>query len=131
MVMSFSPSELTDLRDAQQTHMMDTCLICEPTSTNDTYNLPAHTFDWDEAEESPCGLNASPSKELLSQVPNSEAVLRLPIGTTISNLARTRITKRFGETQSSPITYEVIGMPRLGPSGMLVWLKKVTDGSDG
>ena len=110
--------------------MMDTCLIAEPTKTTNESNLPVAFFDWDEAETSICGLNPNPSQELLDQVPESQAVLRLPIDTVISNEAYIRITKRFDES-IDPVTYHVIGTPRQGPSGLLVWLKRVTDGSDG
>lgn len=129
MSLVFSSGELSDLRATQEAHMMDTCLIAEPTTTTNSYNLPSRSWNWVGATESACGFDASPSKELLDQVPYSEAVVRLPIGTTISNVARVRVTERFGVTESSPITFEVIGAPRQGPSGLLVWLKKVTDGS--
>lgn len=129
-MMNFSPGELNDMREAQEAHMMDTCLIAEPAKTADSYNLPAESWDWTAAETSLCGFDSSPSQELLNQVPSSEAVLRLPIETILSNQARVRVTKRFDETQDTPMTYEVIGAPRSGPSGLLIWLKQVTDGSD-
>jgi hypothetical protein len=117
------------MRFDQEAHMMDTCLIAEPTSTEDDYNNEVETFTWASAPQEVCGFNGNPSREVLNQVPTSEAIVRVPITRTISNRARVRITKRFGETEASPITYEVVGMPRSGPSGKLVWLKKVTDGS--
>jgi len=130
MSLTFSAGELDGMRDVQTAHMMDSCLIAEPTSTTNADNVPEDSFNWTNAAQSPCGFNANPSKELLDQVPSSEAVVRLPIDTDISNGARVRVTKRFGETQTAPITYGVIGMPRQGPSGLLVWLVKITDGSD-
>lgn len=130
MSLLFSRGELDDMRDVQEAHMMDTCLIAEPTKTTNESNLPVASYDWDEAEQSICGFDPSPSQELLDQVPNSEAVNRMPIDTVISNEAYIRITKRFGET-IDPLTYQVIGSPRRGPSGLLVWLVSVTDGSDG
>jgi hypothetical protein len=130
MSQAFSRGELIGMRDVQEAHMMDLCLIAEPTISTDADNVPEESFSWPSAVVSQCGFNASPSKELLDQVPSSEAVVRLPIDTEISNGARVRITKRFGETQAAPITYGVIGMPKLGPSGLMVWLTKITDGSD-
>ncbi len=125
-----SSQELADMRVTQDGAMQDTCLIAEPgTSSTNAYKLPTNTWDWAHATQSECGFDASPSAEVLNQVPTSEVTLRLPVTRTISNRARVRVTKRFGETQASPVTYEVVGMPRLGPSGLLVWLKKVTDGS--
>src|SRR5688500_2029210 len=101
MSLIFSRGELADMRDVQEAHMMDSCLIAEPTITTDADNVPEESFNWNDATQSICGFNASPSKELLDQVPSSEAVVRLPIDTDISNGARVRITKRFGETQAS------------------------------
>ena len=130
MSLMFSRGELDDMRDVQESYMMDTCLIAEPTKTTNESNLPVVSFDWEEAEVSICGLNPNPSQELLDQVPESQAVIRLPMDTVISNEAYIRITKRFGESIDA-VTYQAIGAPRQGPSGLLLWLKKVTDGSDG
>lgn len=129
MSLIFSAGELSDMMGAQEAHMMDTCLIAEPTVTTNEYNLTSESWNWSAATESICGFDGHPSKELLDQVPFSEAVVRLPKETTISTRARLRITERFGESQVSPVTYEAIGAPRLGPSGLLLWLKQVTDGS--
>lgn len=117
------------MEGTQEAAMMDTCLIAEPSTTEDAYNNPVAAWTWSSATESECGFNPSPSREVMRQVPECDAVLRLPVDTTISAVARVRITKRFGETQSSPRNYEVIGNPRRGASGLLVWLRKVTDGS--
>ena len=128
--MKFSPGELQDMQGVQEAHMMDTCLIAEPAKTTGTYNLQVDGWNWAQAEESDCGFDASPSKELLDQVPSSTAVVRLPIATVISHQARIRITHRFGVSLDTPVTFDVIGTPRQGPSGLLVWLANVTDGSD-
>ena len=111
--------------------MMDTCLIAEPSKTTDRYNLTVNDWDWDAAEESDCGLNLNPSQELLDQVPTSTAVMRMPLETVISSKARVRVTHRFGVPLQAAITFDVIGTPRPGPSGLMIWLTTVTDGSDG
>ena len=131
MTLAFSGGELDDMRDVQQAHMMDTCLIAEPGITTDSYNNEVESFNWTTAAQSSCGFDENPKPEVLNQVPTSEAIVRLPHDTEVSTRARVRITKRFGETQTDPLTYEVVGTPELGPSGMRAWLKKVTDGSDG
>lgn len=130
MGLMFGRGELNDMRSTQELHMMDSCLIAEPTTSTDSYNLPSKSWNWDNAEQSMCGFNANPSKELLDQVPESQAVCRLPIETVLNHRSRIRITHRFGEAIDA-ITFDVIGTPRQGPSGLLAWLKKVTDGSDG
>lgn len=127
--MLFSAQELDDLDDVQTMHMMDTCLLAEPTITTNIYNLPEESFNWNTAKKHECGFDGNPSRELLAQVPDSQAVIRLPISITITNRARIRITKRHGRTITA-ITFAVIGEPRQGPSGLLVWLTKITDGSD-
>ncbi len=127
----FSTGELDDFKSMQEAHMMDTCLIAEPAKTADSNNIPIDGWDWNTAEESDCGIDTSPGKEMLDQVPSSTAVMRLPIDTVVSAQARVRVTYRFGIPETSPVTYNVIGTPRQGPSGLLVWLTNVTDGTDG
>jgi len=117
------------METTQEAAMMDTCLIAEPTSTPDGYNNPVESWNWSTATEVECGFSASPSREIMRQVPECQATVRLPIGTAASSRARVRISKRFGEVEASPVTYEVIGVPRRGASGLLVLLKQVTDGS--
>ncbi len=110
-VLHFSDGELDDMANAQEGHMMDSCLIAEPSSTENIYNLPSETYAWNSATQSYCGFNANPGKEVLNQVPDSQAVVRLPIETTVTYRAMIRITKLFGRT-IAPITFRVIGQPR-------------------
>lgn len=130
MTLHFSWQELDDMADVQTMHMMDTCLIAEPIVTTNSYNLPVETWSWNTADEHECGFDGNPSRELLSQVPDSQVTVRLPIDTEITNRARLRIIERHGRAITL-ITFAVIGQPRQGPSGLLVWLTKITDGSDG
>lgn len=131
MSLVFSAAELDDMQMVQEGHMMDTCRIAEPAVVEDSYNNPTESWNWTTAVESACGFNGNPGRELLNQVPDSQAVVRIPIETTLTQRARIRVTKRFGRTITPPITFAVIGQPRQGPSGLLVWLTKITDGTDG
>ncbi|MCA9941634.1 MAG: hypothetical protein KC418_23500 [Anaerolineales bacterium] len=120
------PGELTGLQTTQAGHMMDTCVRLVYSSALDAYNIPQPTYT--PGDTLACGFNPSPSKEMMNQVPDVEAVLRLPVGTTLDNRDRLRITYRFGVAVTNE-DYEIAGQPRRGPSGLLVPLKKVTDGS--
>lgn len=111
--------------------MMDTAvrLVYRVTGANE-YGMAIKA--WAEDEELACGYNATAIKQVMdgTRVTLTDARLRLPIGTTLDSLDRFRITKRLGEILADPPTYEILGEPRQGPSGLLVDLRLVTDGSD-
>ena len=127
----FQTGELTRLRSAQQAAMMDTTVrLVYRGNTLDAYGMPIK--GWAEDEEIACGYDAKAIKEVMNgtEVTLTDARLRLPIGTTLDRRDRFKITKRFGEILASPPTYEILGEPRQGPSGLLLDLRLVTDGSD-
>ncbi len=119
--------ELTRLRATQAGHMMDTCLRLVYSAATDAYGLPTATYT-PAATSLACGLNESPSREMMNQVPGVEAALRLPAATTLDVRDRIRLTHRFGVAVTA-VDYEIAGLPRLGSSGLVVPLKRVTDGS--
>lgn len=122
------PGELATLKRAQEDHMMDTCVrLVYAAATNDAYGLPNATYT-PAATSLTCGLNESPSREMMNQVAGVEAALRLPAGTTLDVRDRLRLTHRFG-TAVTNVDYEIVGLPRLGPSGLVVPIRRVTDGS--
>ena len=118
--------ELTGLQTTQAGHMMDTCVRLVYSSALDAYNIPQPTYT--PGDTLACGFNPSPSRELMNQVPEVEAVLRLSVDTVLDVRDRIRVTQRFGAAVTNE-DYEIAGQPRRGPSGLLVPLKKVTDGS--
>lgn len=123
--------ELTRLRSAQEAAMMDTAVRLVYRETGkDEYGMAIK--GWAEDAELACGYDAKAIKEVMdgTQVVLTDARLRLPIGTVIDNRDRFKITKRFGEILADPPTYEILGEPRQGPSGLLLDLRLVTDGSD-
>ena len=120
------PGELTGLQVTQEGHMMDTCVRLVYAAATDAYGIPQPTYT-PAATSLACGFNPS-SREMMNQVPDVEAVLRLPADTVLDNRDRIRITYRFGTAVTNE-DYEIAGLPRRGPSGLLVPLKKVTDGS--
>ena len=111
--------------------MMDTAVRLVYRETGkDEYGMSIH--EWAEDAELACGYDAKAIKEVMvgTQVVLTDARLRLPIGTVVDNRDRFRVTRRFGEILANPPTYEILGEPRQGPSGLLLDLRLVTDGSD-
>jgi hypothetical protein len=64
-----------------------------------------------------------------TEVVLTDAVLRLPIDSVVTNVDRVQVTHRYGEMLLTPWTFAVIGMPRRGPSGLLLNLRLVTFGA--
>ncbi len=121
-------SELAELRQAQEGHMLDRCVILAYHASRDSYGLPKPAYT--TGEEIPCGLDEGnrTEQQSIGHVPLTDAVLRLPLTATITSLSRVRVTRRHGEAVRSPQpVYEVVGVPRLGASGLLVNLRLVTE----
>lgn len=130
MSWAFSVAELAGLQAAQDAHMMDTCTIDVYTNAGaDTYGNPNPS--WVAGSPMACGFQPSAIDEELdtSHVPTIDAKLRLPIGTTIDPQNRITITKRHGVTLSPSRRFEIVGEAKRGPSGLVLDLKAVTDGS--
>ena len=130
MVMdAFSASELLGIQETQESAMMDLCDISRiSNSGTDGYGKPRRTWVilYDEV---PCGFGYPSPREAmgLAQAQQLDAKLRLPLDTDITNLDRVTITDRFGVAETDPITYEVGGPVEQGPSGIIIWLRKVTN----
>ncbi len=127
--LSFSAAELAGLQAAQQAHMMDTCTVDVYTDAGaDAYNNPNPS--WVSGSALACGFMATKDDEgnAAGDVPVRDARLRLPIATVITSKDRITITKRHG-VSITPVTYGVVGTPQRGPSGLVVALELVTDGS--
>lgn len=127
----FTAGELARLRGVQGSHMQDMCVILTRSTTEDSYNWPVE--GWDEGVESVCGLDFDPRAEAMqaSQVEKIDLVMRLPLARegSVTVTDRVKITERYGVTISPQPVYEVISGPDRGPSGLVVKLKRVTDGS--
>ena len=125
----FSETELESMRVTQQIHMMDECVQMLYSAGTDDYNNPSPTYT--DGDTLVCGVKNVKHGEGMdkSQVPLVDLVMRLSVTVAVSHLDRFRITKRFGETLASPQEYEIVGYPQRGPSGLLVQLRRVTDGS--
>lgn len=126
---AFSVSELLDMREAQEDAMMDLCNISRISNAGvDGYGKPKRT--WVTIyKDVVCGFGYPSPREAmgLAQAEQIDAKLRLPITTDITNLDRVTIIERFSEDEAEPITYEVGGPVEQGPSGIIIWLRKVTN----
>jgi hypothetical protein len=133
---AFSIAELSSMQATQVAAMMDCCDIMTHTpGAADERGLPAVTYPV-SATGVPCGFEHSKTdREFMgatragTQVPTYDGSLRLPINTVITERDRVRITARFGVTETTPTIYEVVGLPRKGPSGLYVRLNKLTFGA--
>lgn len=123
-----SAAELSLMRNAQGDHMNDTCVILAYSATTDEFNMPKAVYT--AGSSMACGFRARTPREVLkrAEVAICDGDIRLPIGTSIDRRARIRITHRHGTALSPAETYEIIGEPLRGPSGLLVLLKRSTDG---
>ncbi len=127
-----SADELSRLQDAADASMLDTCSILRWGGVVGDYGKTRPTF----TPEPPiaCGYNSTAQREVMAgtQVVLTDAVIRLNIDTELDARDRIKVQSRFGvalEASEQP-TYEILGEPRRGPSGLQVYLRRVTDGSD-
>lgn len=127
----FSAAELSTMQATQSDHMNDTCVILAYGSTTDENNMPKPTYTAGSAMA--CGFRARTPREVLdrAEVAMSDGDVRLPVGTTLDRRSRIKITHRFGSALSPAQVYEIIGEPLRGPSGLVVLLKRATDGQNG
>jgi len=124
---AFSADELSRMRAAQDAAMMDTCELYDfGGGIVDVYGVPGEAYVLQGSSE--CGYDPNARIEVMegTQVAITDAVLRLPIETEVTNLSRVKITHRYGEELETKPLYSVIGEPRTGPSGLLLNLRTVT-----
>jgi hypothetical protein len=120
------------MQDHAEESMWDACQVLEYNGyLTDDYGHPAPDWflRWPAIV---CGYDPSARKEVMdkTQVVLTDAVVRLPIDTTLDNRDRIKVTERHGVTLTAPPTYEIIGEPERGPSALVLALRLVTDGSD-
>ena len=124
---ALSTSELADMQEAQEGHMMDTCILVQVIDSDDVDSM-GHPLTGDVETESECGLDQTASKEWLNaEARVYDAKIRLPIDTDISNVDHLRITKRFGVAVDE-LRYEFLGDPMRGPSGLVSNLRSSPNG---
>ena len=120
----FSQNELASMREVQEDHMMDECVIYRVIGKTKN-KLGGYDPTFDEGTKSICGLMMQPMALQTTekyQLADIDAVLRLPHGVTVQPGDMIEITKRFGE-EITPKRYEVDRFPNDGPSGGRAYLK--------
>jgi hypothetical protein len=123
-----SETELSRMQAHAEESMWDACYLLAYAAGNiDDYGKP--TPGWTAGWEIACGYSGK-SREVMvdAQVVLTDGVLRLPIDTVVDARDRLQLIKRHGE-DVTPLTFEILGTPARGPSGLVVNLKLVTDGS--
>jgi hypothetical protein len=117
---------LGELGALNSASMQDRCVVLAYDSTaRDGHNKPVPT--WVDAEEdTACRFKPDPGREVSngSETVLADAIVRLPLGTSIGSQDRVRITKRFRRS-ITPLLYEVIGIPAPGATDILVNLRFV------
>ena len=125
--MDFSADELTGFRSTQTGHMMDSVVRQVYTANINSYNEDNPTYP-DQAGTIDCGLDMRPGSERHTSNYTAlqyDATMRLPITTTINARDRLKVTKRFGETLTTALVFEIVGPVQRGPSGIRLLLKRV------
>lgn len=122
---NFSNSELSGMARTQEGAMMDSCLIFAHSSgALNAYGKKADVYAAGVA--SICGFDATGSGEVLqgTEVLTIDAAIRLPVDTVIDDRDRIQVTKRFGKPVT-PIMFDVVGLPEMGPSGIVAKVRRV------
>lgn len=132
-IKAFTSTELAGLQATQESAMQDTCIIASPSTAEDSYNWPIETWDFDNGTTSVCGFRPMVKDEgqTDAQVAMFDGELRLPLAreSLITATARIKITKRYGVTLTTQPVYKVVSGSERGPSGLVVKLELITDGS--
>lgn len=131
--MVFSAADLAAMRAAQNAHHPDTCRhLIYTQAAPDDYGMPSE--DYLDGGSYACGFQVKQSTEVMdgTQVLVTAARLRLDAALEgiVNGHDRIRITHRHGEPLENTPTYEIVGVPTVGPSGLVIDLHLVTDGSD-
>jgi len=133
-VSHLTATELSRMRTTQDSAMQDVCRIGVYQENRDTYGNPDTSSPedlWHYGEEQACGLEHVRNRETQSSgdVPVIDARLRLPIDVDVGDKDRVRIEQRYGEALTVAQVFEIEGPVRRGPSGLVLGLRLVDDGT--
>lgn len=120
--------ELDRLQSNQESSLMDAGKIYSYSdSTTDNYGNPAPSYAVGDVVA--CGYKPRSTREVQqgNETITIDGELRLAHGTVITSKDRFELTKRYGETLSPTLLFYVVGLPAIGPSGVVVNLKRVSD----
>jgi len=123
------------MQSTQDGAMQDVCRIGAYQESTDGYGNPDTSSPedlWTYGEEQICGLEHVRPRETQGSgdVPVIDARLRLPVDTSIDERDRIRIEQRYGEARDTAQVFEIEGPVRRGPSGLVLGLRLVDDGTE-
>lgn len=124
--MSLGTSELAELRAAAEDSMLDTCKVGTYSAGSQTGpDIAAPSYSYGSAIA--CGFDAGASDETDDggQVTMTDAVIRLPIATTVNGTDRIQLTHRHGEALGTAEYYRILGEPRRGVSALVCQVKRI------
>lgn len=124
----FTSADLANMRSAHTDRLQDKCYIQALTVTPNSMNEQVKSWA-DTGSEISCGLEMNPGSEeygVDKVVLQYDAILRLPITTSIDETQRLRVTKRYAETLSTPLIFDIVSPIQRGPSGIRILLRKVS-----
>lgn len=127
MSYQFTADQLTNMRATQTGHMLDVGNVQPCSETKDTFGQMVQTYPTNSSD-SACGLDMRPGQErhgASNTIVEYDATVRLPITVTVDMRDRFRVTKRFGETLSTALVFDIVAPIQRGPSGIRLLLKRV------
>lgn len=129
-----TPGERARMQTTQVASLPDVChLLTETPAGQDAHRRPIVT--WEAGPRLACGFSevdraADAESVDGSESPIADASLRLPRATEALITQRVLLVERSGAVLSPPLTYLITGDPAPGPTGLVLQLTRVTDGSD-
>ena len=120
----FSTIELNGMRETQEAHMMDECIVYHVTSKVKN-KRGLYEKEFDEGTRVICGVRKDPVDMYNGETMRTadiDVVLRLPLSIVVNPEDEIEIVKRFGASVP-PTRYEVMRYVNDGPSGCRAYLK--------
>jgi hypothetical protein len=126
MTQDFSAAELTGMRTAHTSHLMDSYVPQVYSRTFNAFGEPVVTYT--NGDYTDCALDMRPGSERHGEDSTKiqyDATLRIAITATPDVKDRVMVTHRFGEVLAANLVYEIAGPIQRGPSGIRLLLKRV------
>lgn len=129
--MQFTAAELSGMATVQTAHMMDTGVLQAHSATQDAHGQQVDSYA--DGVAIPCGFGYAPlgrAPEVVLEdgttvTVDAQVRLRVADGDAARAVDRFKLTHRFGEALNTPQVFEIVGLPRRGPSGIVLQLRKV------
>ena len=124
----FTSADLANMRTGQTDHMQATGNMQPVGMTVDSFGQVIEAWASNSADMI-CGLEMKPGSEVRGAdkvVTTWDAVVRIPITTAVDLRDKFRVTKRFGETLSTPLLFEIVSPIQRGPSGIRLLLRIIS-----